>query len=270
MGLFGGHMPRTSRRVLYVDHHGERHPDNRNHRGRPTRTSRGLMCRAGTCVARRDGCVTNYVTTRPYVSTAPRTPTDITSPFTCTFLPIATSRRLLHTEEVGGTAIDPDEAAARQHHPRQPPSRPRTRRHVPADQAADDDTAHQGVTHQVLIDTAEIGRVRNGSASVNTASPCTATPRRDSAPQMTQDVNVMGALGSSGEPFTPKCGDAETVYCGSQVRAPGSCDRQEVIGRASSPASASLPQVARSPSAGNPGASQTRAVHGTPHRRRPS
>ena len=56
----------------------------------------------------------------------------------------------------GGTAIDPHEAAARQHNARQSPSRPRTRRHLPAGQAADDDTAHQGVTHHVLIDTVEV------------------------------------------------------------------------------------------------------------------
>src|SRR5918998_1372838 len=47
-------------------------------------------------------------------------------------------------------------AAARQHNPRQSPSRPRTRRHLPAVQATDDDTAHQGVTHHVLIDTVEV------------------------------------------------------------------------------------------------------------------
>jgi len=73
-------------------------------------------------------------------------------------------------EEVGLPPSTPHEAAARQHDPRQPPSRRGTRRHVPAGQAAHDDTDHPGVPHPVLIDSEVIalaGRAgrRDGEAA---------------------------------------------------------------------------------------------------------
>ena len=45
-------------------------------------------------------CVTNCVTTQPDVGTAPRTPTDIASALTCTFLPVPSPCLLLRDEEV--------------------------------------------------------------------------------------------------------------------------------------------------------------------------
>ncbi len=43
------------------------------------------------------------VTTQPDVGTAPRTPTDIASALTCTFLPVPPPRLLLRDEEVAGS-----------------------------------------------------------------------------------------------------------------------------------------------------------------------
>jgi hypothetical protein len=52
-------------------------------------------------------CVTNCVTTPPDMGTAPRTPTDIASTLTCTFLPVPSARLLLRDEEV---ALLPNQA----------------------------------------------------------------------------------------------------------------------------------------------------------------
>ena len=51
-------------------------------------------------------CVSNCVTTQPDMSAAPRTPTDIASALTCTFLPVP--RLLLRDEEVAHAVALPN------------------------------------------------------------------------------------------------------------------------------------------------------------------
>jgi hypothetical protein len=92
------------------------------------------------------------------------------------------------------------------------PARVGIRRHEPTAQTAQGGTARSSRSRRVRLDTAEVRREQNGSASVSAAShapPPTARPRTSGGTRRHRD----GCDGGSGAPFTPKCSRCRIRLC---------------------------------------------------------